>query len=70
MNSISGQIVTDGRTLRAAANKYGITYDKTYKYITHERSGFGPFSNVYRIAGKEYKTRYFDGCFYPYLVTM
>lgn len=55
--------VTDGRTLRALAKKYGFEYDREYKYITKYND-----RETERLLRKEgYKFKYIDGCFYPYL---
>lgn len=58
------EIVRDLRTLNAICKKYGLACDKEFKYITNSK---GISGKIY-INNKEYMLKYYDGCFYPYLV--
>lgn len=55
------QVVTDLRTIKAICNKYGMEYDKEFKYITKAKSG--EFIHKKHI----YTAKFVSGCFYPYL---
>lgn len=55
--------ITDGRTLRHLSKKYQFEYDKKFKYITSDRGRFNH-------NGRSYTFKYFDGCFYPFLIEL
>ena len=58
------RVVSDGRVLKGICNNMGFEFDKEFKYITKDNNYMGKF--VYK--GRTYKLKYFDGCFYPYIV--
>lgn len=53
------EIVKNLNTLKSLEKKWGMEFDRTYRYCTNE--------GLFRGDGK-YKLKYFDGCFYPFLV--
>ena len=59
------KIVKDLRVLNAICKRYNIIIDKDYKYITSN-----PYKTPYimEYKGKQYKAKYFDGCFSPFIV--
>lgn len=59
------EIVKNLNTLKALQKKYKVEFDKDFKYITKTKNLEG--KNLY-INNKEYKVKYVDGCFYPYLI--
>ena len=64
MEKMKYDVITDGRVLRAVAWRYMTDFDKRHKYcLTPSQC---PFEMEYK--GDKYRLKYFDGCFYPYLV--
>ena len=59
------KIIKDLRILNAINKKYGIEFDKDYKYIITCAYKI-PYNMEYN--GKNYISKYFDGCFNPYVV--
>ena len=57
------RIIKDLRVLKKIEKKYNMEFDKSFKYCTK----IGNFINDYTSVGG-YRLKYFDGCFYPYLV--
>lgn len=57
------KVVKNPHTLRKVCSALGLEYDSKHKYITN-----GELVCKESHAGKVYRTRYFDGCFYPFLV--
>lgn len=53
------EIIKNNKILNNFTKKYNMQFDKKYKYCINE----GNF-----MAQNGYKLKYFDGCFYPYLV--
>lgn len=53
------------RQNRLSTNNPNLIVDKKYKYITD-----GYIITPVNYKGKKYVTRYFDGCFYPYITTL
>lgn len=49
------------KTLKTFEKRYNMEFDKQYKYCIKE----GNFR-----AENGYKLKYFDGCFYPYLINI
>ena len=57
------KIITDLRILKKFEKKYNMKFDRDFKYCTES----GIFENdYYNVDG--HRLKYFDGCFYPYLV--
>ena len=60
------KIVTDARILKAFKNRGFIKdYDKIYKYVD---SDFKQFLYEFKYKNNTYKIKYFDGCFYPFVI--
>ena len=57
-------MIRDLRTLKAIAKKYNMKIDKDFKYIT----SYDYKLNNIEYKNNIYKIKYFDGCFYPYIV--
>ena len=53
------EIIKDLKVLNKFAKKYNMQFDKQYKYCINE----GNFKGENKC-----KLKYFDGCFYPYLI--
>ena len=54
----------DLRVLNKLNRKFGLVFDKKYKYCISDYTVF-----TERLLKKEgYKLEYFSGCFYPYIV--
>lgn len=60
-------VIADGRILRAIARRYGLTFDPVHKYCTAAKSAAADLVK-YPYKGEVYKLKYFDGCFYPFLI--
>lgn len=60
-----GDIVRDGRTLKAMARAKNIIWpvDQGHFYVDHKN-----LPRDFRYRGQAYETRYFDGCFFPFVV--
>ena len=58
-------VTKNGHTLRKASKKYGFTYDKKHKYIISDPS----ITQRHALRDDGYELRFFDGCFYPFLVS-
>ena len=58
-------IITDGRTLRAMINAGCISETKygNYPQVDHNNNDDWEFT----WSGKQYRLKYFDGSFYPYV---
>lgn len=59
------KVVKDLRILNAICRRYGIEFDKNYKYIWSDYD-----TNIIEYKGKKYKQKFFDGCFCQYLVEL
>ena len=57
------RVIKDGRILRHLSKKYKFEYDKKFKYVTSDRGSF-------EHKGGSYTFKYFDGCFYPFLIEL
>lgn len=55
------EIIKNIKTLKTFEKKYNMEFDKQHKYCIKE----GNF-----MAENGYKLKYFDGCFYPYLINI
>ena len=58
------EIIRDLRTLKAIAKKYNMEIDTDFKYI---KSYDYKLSNI-EYKNNIYKIKYFDGCFFPFIV--
>ena len=58
-------IIKDLRIINAIAKKYDLKFDKKFKYCISNKINLN--KKMY-IQKKEYIIKFFDGCFYPYLV--
>ena len=60
-----GEIVRDGRTLRAMSKAGNFEYPITtgQPYVDNKSK-----SSWFNYKGNEYRIRYYDGCFYPFVV--
>lgn len=59
-----GKPITDGRTLKALANRNFFKYpvDKGHPYVDEEDR-----ARSFSYKNKNYRIEYFDGCFFPFL---
>jgi len=58
-------IIKDLRTLNAIARRYNLQFDNLFKYnIGNDFYGTIEYKN------RKFKLKYFDGCFYPYLIEL
>lgn len=57
-------IVNNLKTIKALCKKYNMQYDTQNKYIIAEPKNI----NRLILNNKEYILKYYDGCFYPYIV--
>lgn len=62
----NNKIITDLRFLDSFGRVYNMVFDKKYKYCTVDDSI--PCRAMKEYKGHIYRLKYFDGCFYPYLV--
>ena len=60
------QIVKDLRILKHFEIKHGLKFDKTFKYNINNGWDFDYFK-TYTYKGNQYKLKFFDGCFNPFL---
>ena len=64
------EIIKDLRVLNHF-KKYGLEFDKTFKYYLGDayltKTGI-PTYTIFKYKGFDYKLKYFDGCFNPYLI--
>ena len=58
------EIIKDLRTLNALTKKYQLNFDKKYKYCLN----CDELTKKFYINQKEYQLKFFDGCFYPYII--
>ncbi len=59
------KVIEDLRKLNAIAKRYNMEIDKDYKYITK----YDMYKlNAVDYKGKQYKIKFFSGCFYPFIV--
>ena len=58
------EIIKDLRTLNALTKKYQLNFDKKYKYCLN----CDELTKKFYINKKEYQLKFFDGCFYPYII--
>lgn len=56
-------VVTDLRVLNAIGKRYELIFDKKYKYCIS-----GDFYGWKKYKGNYYRLKYFNGCFYPFIV--
>lgn len=59
------EIIKDLRILKAIGKKYGIEFDKDYKYIISDIYNV-PYEMEYK--GEKYQYKFFSGCFCPYII--
>ena len=60
------KVIKDGRLLNKLAKQFNFEYCHIYKYITCEC----PDVMLPTLKLHGYAFKYFDGCFYPYLVKL
>ena len=58
-------IIKDLRTLKAIAKRFNLQFDKVFKYNIGK-----DFYGIIKYKNKKYKLKYFDWCFYPYLIEL
>ena len=58
-------IIKDLRTLKAIAKRFNLQFDKVFKYNIG-----GDFYGIIDYKNRRFKLKYFDGCFYPYLIEL
>lgn len=63
MNMESYKVILDHKILKAFERIYGLKFDTKYSYCTFDNG----IVKKMRYKGEDYKLRYVDGCFYPYL---
>lgn len=56
-------VIGDSRILEVISRRYGMKFDRNYKYCIKDNG-----INELKYKGNNYKLRYTDGCFYPFLV--
>lgn len=59
------KIIKNKNTLKAMEKKYNLKFDNIYRYCINKNISL---TNKYYINNKEYMLKFFDGCFYPYLI--
>lgn len=59
------QVITDLRTLKAIGKRFNLQFDKKFKY----NIGLDFYGTI-EYKGRKFKLKYFDGCFYPYLIEL
>jgi|TARA_Y100000296_G_C5122156_1_gene230996 hypothetical protein len=58
-------IIKDLRILKSLEKKYKLKFDREFKYITYEDLSIKENRHLNK---NGYFLKYFDGCFYPYLI--
>jgi hypothetical protein len=59
-----GDVVKDGRKLRAMSNgRFKYPVDKGHPYVDEDE-----FPRRFEYKGGQYEIKYFDGCFFPFVV--
>ena len=58
-------IIKDLRVLNSITKKYGLIFDKQFKYIIKENLTLKQSRELFN---KGYDIKYLSGCFYPYLI--
>jgi hypothetical protein len=59
------QVIKDLRILEAIAKRFNLQFDKTFKYNIGQ-----DFYGTMEYKGRKFKLKYFDGCFYPFLIEL
>lgn len=62
------KVITDGRTLNSLQKKVNFTYDAIHKYVIIRAGLFKQDKIEQGLKPLGYSLKYFDGCFYPFIV--
>ena len=57
------EIVRDLRVLKAIGKRFNLEFDKKFKYCLKDESEW-----IFIYKNKQYELKFFDGCFYPFLI--
>jgi len=67
------KVIKDLRVLKAIGFKYGLDFDKKFKYYTgnaYKTKKDLSTDNIFIYKNKSYELKYFSGCFNPYLIEL
>ena len=64
-------MIKDLRVLKAIGKRYGLEFDKCFKYyvgnVYNTKTGKST-NEIFIYKNKGYKLKYFSGCFHPFLI--
>lgn len=63
-------IVKDLRILKPLSKKFDFEYDPKHRYVTKSDSIEENFRTKKELQKAGYDLKYFDGCFYPFIVRL